>query len=42
MGQKKDLHLEEEDYILNNLILKDFFYAEFLFLLNFILFLNFT
>ena len=31
MGQKKDLHLEEEDYILNNLILKDFFYAEFLF-----------
>ena len=29
-GKKKDLHLEEEDYILNNLILKDFFYAEFL------------
>ena len=28
--KKKDLHLEEEDYVLNNLILKDFFYAEFL------------
>ena len=25
---KKDVHLEEEDHILNNLVLKNFFHAE--------------
>ena len=36
-AKKKDLHLEEEDYILNNLILKNFLHAESLCLLYLLL-----
>ena len=34
---KKDLHVEEEDYVLNNLILKNFLHAESLCLLYLII-----